>query len=287
MKDSKIKRRIDKSKLKLDSIKIKNPAIWDVVKTEDFFEDDMTGDSRSTTLTNRTTSLIGQGQISEEDIRIDTVVKVDAHAPLYFKSIQKGNGITPDVILDSLSPEYNRDMVFKAGEGAGASGSFFFFSHDRRFIIKTMTSEELKLFLKILPDYELHLTENPESVISRIYGIYTIRMRKIATVHLMLMANTLMFRNANNIERVFDLKGSTVSREIHIDEKTKNTTTLKDTNYLKIQKQDDLFEFMDEDIVKLRSVIEADVEFLRTHKIMDYSLLLSAERYTAGSLISD
>ena len=137
-------------------------------------------------------------------------------------------------MLQSLSPEFNRDMVFKAGEGAGASGSFFFFSHDRRFIIKTMTDEELKLFLKMLPDYELHLTENPESIISRIYGVYTIRMQKIATVHLMLMANTLRFRNADFIERVFDLKGSTVSREVKITHNTKNTATLKDTNFIKI-----------------------------------------------------
>jgi hypothetical protein len=127
-------------------------------------------------------------------------------------------------------------MVFKAGEGAGASGSFFFFSHDRRFIIKTMTEVEKKLYLKRLPDYELHLTENPDSVISRIYGAYTIRMQGIATVHLMLMANTLRFRNADKIERIFDLKGSTVSREVKITPQTKNTATLKDTNFLKIQK---------------------------------------------------
>jgi hypothetical protein len=42
-------------------------------------------------------------------------------------------------------------MVFKAGEGAGRSGSFFFFSHDRKFIIKTMTKQELKLYLDKLP----------------------------------------------------------------------------------------------------------------------------------------
>jgi hypothetical protein len=41
-------------------------------------------------------------------------------------------------------------MIFKAGEGAGKSGSFFFFSHDHRFIIKTMSSGELKLISKIL-----------------------------------------------------------------------------------------------------------------------------------------
>jgi hypothetical protein len=39
------------------------------------------------------------------------------------------------------------DMVFKAGEGAGRSGSFFFFSHDKKFIIKTMTNQELVLFI--------------------------------------------------------------------------------------------------------------------------------------------
>lgn len=45
------------------------------------------------------------------------------------------------------------DQVFKAGEGAGRSGSFFFFSHDKRFIIKTMSSDELDLLTQILPDY--------------------------------------------------------------------------------------------------------------------------------------
>ena len=234
MQDSKIKRRINKSKIKLNQVKIKNPAIWDVVKTEDFMEDDMTAKSGSLALTNRERELTNRGTLREPVITIRSVVKVDVHAPLYFKSIQQGNGITSDVILASLSPETNRDMVFKAGEGAGASGSFFFFSHDRRFIIKTMTDDELKLFLKMLPDYELHLTENPDSVISRIYGVYTIKMKEIENVHLMLMANTLMFRNADNIERIFDLKGSTVSREVKIDTKTKSTTTLKDTNYLKI-----------------------------------------------------
>ena len=40
--DSKIKRRIHMSKLKLEKVKVKNPAIWDVMKMEDFHEDDRT-----------------------------------------------------------------------------------------------------------------------------------------------------------------------------------------------------------------------------------------------------
>ena len=143
---------------------------------EDFHEDDMTKASEAIRLSSRQSELIDTGVVDLDEVTIDTVVKVDVHAPLYFQSIQQGNGITTEVLLASLSPEFNRDMVFKAGEGAGASGSFFFFSHDRKFIIKTMTDSELNFFLKILPDYELHFKENPDSIISRMYGVYTIRM---------------------------------------------------------------------------------------------------------------
>ena len=48
-------------------------------------------------------------------------------------------------IQRSLNTRSNRDQIFKTGEAAGASGSFFFFSHDRRFIVKTIMSSELVL----------------------------------------------------------------------------------------------------------------------------------------------
>lgn len=84
--ESKIKRRINKSKIKLDKIKIKNPAIWDVVKTEDFHEDDMTASANSSILQTRENEL-NEGSGITEELIINTVVKVDVHAPLYFKSI--------------------------------------------------------------------------------------------------------------------------------------------------------------------------------------------------------
>jgi hypothetical protein len=47
----------------------------------------------------------------------------------------------------SLDYKKNRDQIFSSGESSGASGSFFFFSHDRRFIVKTMSKKEL-LFME-------------------------------------------------------------------------------------------------------------------------------------------
>ena len=82
-------------------------------------------------------------------------------------------------------------MMFKAGEGAGSSGSFFFFSHDQRFLIKTMSSEEKKVMLDMLEAYVEHIkSTNNQSLLARIYGIFSISTNYFAPVHIMIMQNT-------------------------------------------------------------------------------------------------
>ena len=76
----------------------------------------------------------------------------------YFKSLYKACDIDDfENFYQSLGPRFNREMIFKAGEGAGRSGSFFFFSHDQKFVIKTMTKTELNLFKKMTPAYTKYL----------------------------------------------------------------------------------------------------------------------------------
>jgi len=82
--------------------------------------------------------------------------------------------------------------VFKAGLGAGASGSFFFFSYDKRFIIKTMSDTELKLFKgRLGTNYFRYLEKNPKSLLARIYGIYTVNIENFEPVNLILMDHSL------------------------------------------------------------------------------------------------
>ena len=79
--------------------------------------------------------------------------------------------------MHSLCPIVNRSNVFKAGEASGASGSFFFFSKDKRFVIKTMTKKEKKFFLsRFAKPYFGHFERNPSSLLARIYGVYTVKM---------------------------------------------------------------------------------------------------------------
>lgn len=87
-------------------------------------------------------------------------------------------------------------MIFKAGEGAGRSGSFFFFSHDRKFVVKTMTATELKLVKRMMPEYVHHLENNPDSLLSKILGIFTVNSEMFKNVHIMLMENTVRLKDA-------------------------------------------------------------------------------------------
>ena len=68
------------------------------------------------------------------------------HAPDVFAFLRQKDGYTNKILEESLDPDANRAMVFKAGESQGKSGSFFFFSKDQKFIIKTMTDSDFNAF---------------------------------------------------------------------------------------------------------------------------------------------
>lgn len=93
-----------------------------------------------------------------------------------------------------------------------------------------MYNHELTIFLKALPDYHMHLINNPNSLLARIYGVFKVKMEDLVPVNLILMANTIRCKSSLNIQNIFDLKGSVVNREVKWSRKLKNTSTLKDLN---------------------------------------------------------
>ncbi len=80
-------------------------------------------------------------------------------------------------------------MIFKAGEGSGSSGSFFFFSKDNKFLIKTINKQEKDIFLSMIDSYIEHIRNN-QSVLARIYGILTIKTQDFKGIHIIIMQNT-------------------------------------------------------------------------------------------------
>lgn len=104
-------------------------------------------------------------------------------------------------------------------------------------------------------------------------------------INIALMANTLQFKQANAIERIFDIKGSKVKRDVEITPQTKKTTVLKDVNLLRlIDLSPTLLNFLKGDIRKLNYLIKRDVLWLKEQGIMDFSLLLAIEKLGPKSL---
>ena len=90
------------------------------------------------------------------------------------------------------------------------------------------------------------------------------------------MENTLQLKNKDGLKYIFDLKGSFVDRKVK--GKIKNSTTLKDMNFLMAKEADPNFIKLSRNTrQKLINVVNSDVDFLTNLGIMDYSLLLGIE----------
>lgn len=143
------------------------------------------------------------------------------------------DGIEDRHIQESLDSLKNNTAVFKAGQSQGKSGSFFFFSHDRKFIIKTMYQEELEIMMEKLGEYYKHIQDNPNSIIARFYGVFQVEMESIVPVNLLLQANSVQLCYPESIlDKIYDLKGSWNNRIVVPGE----NQTKKDRNFLQCKK---------------------------------------------------
>jgi 1-phosphatidylinositol-4-phosphate 5-kinase len=140
-----------------------------------------------------------------------------------------------------------------------------------------MNNNELRVFKEALPDYVQHIRKNPNSLIARIYGVFTVLMEDLVPVHLLLMSNSAQV--GKDYELCFDLKGSIINRKVP-EHEIKPKGTLKDVNLLdmkKDKKSDHFLLFRQKDRLKLFLLIQVDILFLCKHNLMDYSLLLFVE----------
>lgn len=193
--------------------------------------------------------------------------------------------VSPSEIASSFHLIDNRKMIFKANQGEGKSGSFFFHSKDRKFIIKTLKDKEKVILLNMLDDLFEHFRKNKGSLLTRIYGIFTIKTQYFDPVDLIIMRNTAYVENQNE-KMVFDIKGSTKGRMTKLPDKRfskvnfNQNSVLKDLNFLKINKDWDntLLKLSRDDRDKLLDSVKKDSEFLRKKGLMDYSLLVVIEK---------
>ncbi|KAJ3672951.1 hypothetical protein LUZ60_006325 [Juncus effusus] len=147
----------------------------------------------------------------------------------------------------------------------GKSGSIFYLSQDERFVIKTLTKTELKVLLKMLPRYYVHVGAYENTLITKFFGLHRIKLKSGRKVRFVVMGN--MFCTELRIHKRYDLKGSTQGRFTK-KQNSNEKTTLKDLDlnyvfYIEKSWRESLFK-----------QISVDCMFLESQKIIDYSILL-------------
>ncbi|EPE35996.1 SAICAR synthase-like protein [Glarea lozoyensis ATCC 20868] len=201
--------------------------------------------------------------------------KFKDYAPWVFRHLRAKFKLDPADYLMSLTSKY---ILSELGS-PGKSGSFFYFSRDYKYIIKTIHHAEHKFLRKILKDYWKHIEDNPNTLLSQFYGLHRVKIPYGRKIHFVVMNN--LFPPHRDIHQTFDLKGSTIGRDFKEEDLEKNPrATLKDLNWLRREKH---LEFGPEKRTLFFEQMERDVHLLQRLKIMDYSMLVGVHDLQKGN----
>jgi 1-phosphatidylinositol-4-phosphate 5-kinase len=191
--------------------------------------------------------------------------KFKTYAPKVFEKIREFFNVDSASYMTSVCGDFNYIEFISNSK----SGQFFFYSHDGRYMIKTQTKDENQFMKRILPHYYKYVSENPNTLLVKIFGMHRVKMYHLQRkIHFVIMGS--VFDTTEVIHQIYDLKGSLVGRNATPKERA-NGGVLKDKDLI-----DDGVKFhLGAKKAAFIEQIKKDARFLASLNIMDYSLLVS------------
>ncbi|CCH41548.1 1-phosphatidylinositol-4-phosphate 5-kinase [Wickerhamomyces ciferrii] len=203
--------------------------------------------------------------------------KFKDYCPTVFRELRLLFGLDPADYLVSLTSKY----ILSELNSPGKSGSFFYFSRDYRFIIKTIHPAEHRHLRRMLKDYHNHVKNNPNTLVSQFYGLHRVKMPlhyahlKRRKIYFIVMNN--LFPPHRDIHRTYDLKGSTLGR---FTPPSPAHRVLKDLNWIDNK---EVIQFGPMLKTKFIDQLQKDVKLLIKLNIMDYSFLIGFHDLEKGN----
>uniref|UniRef100_A0A9J7ZIS8 Phosphatidylinositol 5-phosphate 4-kinase type-2 alpha n=2 Tax=Cyprinus carpio TaxID=7962 RepID=A0A9J7ZIS8_CYPCA len=201
--------------------------------------------------------------------------KFKEYCPLVFRNLRERFSIDDHDFQNSLT--HSAPLV---SEAQGRSGARFHTSYDKRYVIKTISSEDVAEMHNILKKYHQYIVEcHGTTLLPQFLGMYRLTVDGDET-YMIITRN--VFSHRLSVYKKYDLKGSTVAREASDKEKhtkccsplfhqAKEFPTYKDNDFI----NDGQKIYIDEESKKtFLDKLRKDVEFLALLKLMDYSLLV-------------
>ena len=168
------------------------------------------------------------------------------YAPQIFATIRKTFGVKKERYSEQLGPSKAFAYLFNGNFdtmielcSSGKSGSFFYYTADANFVLKTISHGEFKFLKHILSNYFNYITnQNQDTLISRVLGMhkmifYRKKGKLSKKIYFIVMNN--VFSTSKKIDLRYDLKGSLQGRETNIspDMKLDPTVALKEIDLIK------------------------------------------------------
>ena len=203
--------------------------------------------------------------------------KFKDYCPEVFRELRAVFGLDPADYLVSLTSKY----ILSELNSPGKSGSFFYYSRDYKYIIKTVHHSEHIHLRKHLHEYYNHVKSNPDTLICQFYGLHRVKMPisfdnqiKHRKIYFLVMNN--LFPPHLEIHTTYDLKGSTWGRFTQVDDTRKDVDVtyrpvLKDLNWID---NGEKIRFGPLKRKKFLEQLQRDIGLLAKLNIMDYSLLI-------------
>lgn len=190
--------------------------------------------------------------------------------PQVFRKVRSTFGREVDY-LESLTSRYEMNEL----DSPGKSGSIFYYSHDHRYILKTIPKSEAHFLMAFLLRYVPFVTEeHKETLLIRYVGLYRLEMKNQRKRKYFIVTENI-FPPALTLSSIYDIKGSTFGRSAAPKaDRGETLKILKDLDLLGDQQRLGLHLIPSEEKKIFLSHLEQDVCFLQRENSMDYSLLL-------------
>jgi len=151
----------------------------------------------------------------------------------------------------------------------GKSNSDWFSTHDKKYLLKSLTPANLADLMEFLPHLKSHIDKYPDSLLPRCHGVFT-----VSNQHYIIIENLFYSRK---ISRKFDFKGCNINRESlsSISSSLSQDTTLKELDYDRLLSEG-LIQPIQVGPLKdqLMQQLSLDTNLLKDNGFIDYSLLV-------------
>ena len=184
------------------------------------------------------------------------------HAPLAFRHLREHWGVDAQEYMVSICGEHSLRELGTPGK----SGAVFYLTEDNKFVIKTVSRKESKFLRQILPNYYTYAMRSANTLLPRFLGLIRITTSRGRNIRLVVM--NFLQPEDHHVHEKFDLKGSTLGRWATDVEKRDPNVTLKDLDF----KHN--LQLPPKRLAVLNAQVEADCQWLRMLRIMDYSMLV-------------